>query len=248
MTPPSSLRVTRVIHACVLIELGDAAVLTDPYFMSHWWMRMREPIALRPDQLPRLTAVLGGHGVFDHWRPQSMGAYPHKDTTPAWVATPGMVRAARAAGFADAEVVDWGTRRALTDAVTLDVVVGQRTMGMRTNSYALRGPGASVFVGTEAHAHQPLADYRAARGPVDVAVLPIDGSRFLGRPLVMDPAQAVAGAQALGASTLIPIHYGMVAVPFVLRTPGTLDALQAAAEGSGVRVVVLVPGQPWRRH
>jgi L-ascorbate metabolism protein UlaG (beta-lactamase superfamily) len=61
--------ITRVVHACVLLELGEDAVLTDPYFEQRWFMRLKEPIGMSVAELPRLTAILGGHGVFDHWQP-----------------------------------------------------------------------------------------------------------------------------------------------------------------------------------
>jgi L-ascorbate metabolism protein UlaG (beta-lactamase superfamily) len=42
----TALSITRVVNACVLLELGEAAVLTDPYFQAHWFMRMHEPVGL----------------------------------------------------------------------------------------------------------------------------------------------------------------------------------------------------------
>ena len=86
MTAP--LAITRVINACVLLELGGDAVLTDPYFTNHWFMRFREPIGLTAHQLPRLSAILGGHSVFNHWQPSSLAPYEFKQTTPVFVVPP----------------------------------------------------------------------------------------------------------------------------------------------------------------
>ena len=90
----TAIAITRIVNATVLIELASGSILTDPYFDSHWFMRFDEPIGLRADQLPPLAAILGGHGVFDHWQPRSLRAYPtatsHRYTWPTteWPAPP----------------------------------------------------------------------------------------------------------------------------------------------------------------
>ena len=49
------LAVTRVINACVLLQLGEDYVLTDPYFeeLIPWLPRMREPSVCAPISFPR---------------------------------------------------------------------------------------------------------------------------------------------------------------------------------------------------
>lgn len=232
--------VTRVVNACALIEVDGVAVLTDPYFERRWFMRMREPIGLRVEQLPRLAAIIGGHGVFDHWQPASMGAYPYKRETPVFVATKSMARAASSAGFSFVELVDWGARRQLSAGVTIEVSGGEVIAGLRTNHYVISG-SRRVFVGTEARSLPPL---RSA-APVDVAILPIDGSSLLGRPLVMNTAQALDGARVLGAKVLIPFHYALRPLWPLLTTPGTLGALLQAQRDASLELVCLCPGERW---
>ena len=62
--------------------MAGHAVQTDLYFDDHWFFPMNEPIGLRANDLPQLSAILGGHGVFDHWRMESLRDYPHKEQTP----------------------------------------------------------------------------------------------------------------------------------------------------------------------
>jgi hypothetical protein len=49
--------ITRVINASAVIEFNEGAVLTDPYFTDHWFMRFNEPIGVR--DLPNLAAIIG---------------------------------------------------------------------------------------------------------------------------------------------------------------------------------------------
>lgn len=241
-----SLSITRVVNACVLLRLGDDAVLTDPYFAERWFMRLREPIGLSPAALPRLAAIVGGHGVFDHWQPSSLAEYPHKAETPVLVATEGMRRTAAAVGFTNIDVVPWGAIRRLSPSLTLEVVPAQRAAGMRANNYVLAGSDVRVFIGTEARDLEPLRRYRAERPSVDVALLPIDGSAMMGRRLVMTPADALAASRILGARVLVPIHYALRPVPLLLQTPGSCDELLRLARDAGdVKVVALAPGEPW---
>ncbi|MBL4686795.1 MAG: hypothetical protein JKY37_19515 [Nannocystaceae bacterium] len=65
-------RVHRRQTAYVLLQLGQDAVLTDPYFASHWFMRFRESVGMAVEELPKLSAIIGGHSVFDLWQPRSL--------------------------------------------------------------------------------------------------------------------------------------------------------------------------------
>ena len=111
----ASFSVTRVINSCVLLQFGKDAVLTDPYFTKRWYMKWNEPIGMKVSQLPRLSAILGGHSVFDHWQIGSLESYEYKDVTPVFVATKSMARNARAVGFKHVEVLEWNASRRISD-------------------------------------------------------------------------------------------------------------------------------------
>ena len=242
----TSLSVTRVVNASVLVESTNAAVLTDPYFTSHWFMRMREPIGVRPEELPKLSAIVGGHSVFDHWQPRSLEGYPHKRETPVFVATASMRKSALAAGFTDVEVVRWGERRRLSDDLEIEVVPAQRTAGFDVNNYVFTFPDVRVFFGSEARDIEPLRRYRSESSSSDLALLPIDGSTLLGKKLVMNADDAIAAARALGANTLIPIHYAMKAIPPLLGTPSSeVEMRRLVPDLHELRVVLLETGKRW---
>jgi L-ascorbate metabolism protein UlaG (beta-lactamase superfamily) len=238
------------------LEFGADAVLTDPYFDNHRLVRFNEAIGLTVGDLPRLAAIIGGHGVFDHWQPRSLRSYPHRDTTPVFVATRRMARLARRAGFANVEVLTWGERRMVSDSLSITSVPGERITGMLTNNYVLSTPDVSVFFGSEARSLDPIRDV-ANKHRLDVAVLPIDGAQLFRRTLVMDAATALAAARTLGARLLIPIHYAQRPVFGVLRCPSGVHDLNGRARhmsdievniaATGARTVIRLPGSPGAR-
>jgi L-ascorbate metabolism protein UlaG (beta-lactamase superfamily) len=230
----------------VLLEIGQDAVLTDPYFDARWFLRLREPIGLRATALPRLAAILGGHGVLDHWQPASLAPYPFKAETPVFVATPAMRRKALAVGFSQSEVLPWGATRVLSPRLGLEAAAAQTAGGMKVNNYVLSTDALRIFVGTEARDLEPLRRYRAGRPPVDVALLPVDGSAILGHRLVMSPADAIEASRILGARLLVPIHYALKPVPLLLQTPGSCEQLlRLARDAPDLQVIALPPGRKW---
>jgi L-ascorbate metabolism protein UlaG (beta-lactamase superfamily) len=238
--------ITRVINPCALIEVAGRAVLTDPYFDHHWFVPMNEPIGLRADQLPALAAILGGHRVFDHWQPRSLRGCPNRSTTPVLVASAGMARRARRAGFDQVEVIGWHETRGLGEGLTVECLPGERSGGMTTNAYLLTTPTVSVYVATEARHLEPITAFAASR-QVDIAVLPIDGLRFAGRRLVMNAREALTAALTLGARTLVPIHYSQRSIPGLLAcTSGIDELLRLAGDADDVRVLHAPAGTPIR--
>jgi L-ascorbate metabolism protein UlaG (beta-lactamase superfamily) len=247
MTIPQ-LSVTRIVNACALIMMGNEAVLTDPYFDEHWFMRMREPIGMKVTELPKLTAIIGGHGVYDHWQPGSLGEYPFKETTPVFVSTQSMKNKAKSAGFRDVEVLDWNETRRISERLAIEAVPAQIVVGRKPNNYVLNSGDLRVFVGTEARDIEPLRRYRAACDAVDVALLPIDGSALAGHKLVMNSLDAIEGARVLGAKVLIPIHYALKSIPILLQTPSSIDDLiNLKKQVPALEIVVLKTGERWVR-
>lgn len=237
--------VTRVINTCVLIEISGHHVLTDPYFTDHRFFRTNEPIGMAPDELPPLSAMLGGHRAFDHWQPRSMGGYRPRSATVVYTASRGMTRAARRSGFVAAETLAWGDRRVIAPGLTLTCLPGQRAFGLASNVYLLETECVSMLIGTEA-LDQGAIERCAADHRVDIAVLPIDGATFLGRQLVMDASQAVAAAKTLSAPALVPIHHSELPVPGLLRCPtGIDDLVELAGREPGIDVFTAPTGVPF---
>lgn len=72
---------------------------------------------------------------------------------------------------------------------------------------------------------------------------------LLGPPIVMGPEQAVAGAKALGARVLVPVHDAVGDEPFarVLRRGGSGASARelVRADPTAPRVVCLPTGRRW---
>ena len=229
-----TVAVTRVINACVLLEIDGEFVLTDPCFARPFGMRFNEPFGLSTDELPALSAIVVGHRVPDHWQPAALRRLRlERASTPVFVPSARMARVARRAGYPMAEVLRWGDRRS-AGRLAIDCLPGERVTGMRTNAYLIASSTASVLVATEARTVVP--DKR-----VDVALLPIDGAEILGRPLVMDATTAASTARRLEA-TLVPIHFSQEPRPPLLRCPSGRDQLppDVHVPRTGVRTVVYV--------
>jgi L-ascorbate metabolism protein UlaG (beta-lactamase superfamily) len=218
--------ITRIVNPCALIETGGLAILTDPYLVDHRVFPMNESIGLTAQELPQLDAIIGGHGVVDHWDPRSLRGYLHGRTMPVFTATARMARQAQRAGFRNAQVLAWGESVRLGHDTTLTCVAGERVLGglARTNNYLISSPHLSIFVGTEAQSLGPIRECAQCHD-VDVAVLPIDGLTFARKRLVMNAATALEATSILGAGTLAPIHYSQRPVKGLWKCPSGIDDL-----------------------
>ena len=203
----SAWAVTNLGNASVLIEVDDAVVLTDPFFGRS--RGISDIAAFGPNDLPRLTAIIGSHWAQDHWEIDLLSNYPHRDTTAVYVADESMAQSARAAGFQHVETLAWGERRRLTDTVELEVVPEHVAAdGMRTNNYAINSPHARIFFGGEVLDVGAVTNYALTAAAFDCAIGPVNGVLFKGRQLVTTAAEMVAITQALGATRLLTIHDG----------------------------------------
>ncbi|MET7330766.1 MBL fold metallo-hydrolase [Nonomuraea sp. NPDC005650] len=243
-----TVAMTRVVNSCVLLELDGHAVLTDPWFTERWWLRRGEPLGLRVPDLPPLTAIVVTNVATNHWDLRALRRFPAKDDTPLYVPARGMARRARALGFRRAERLTWGRTLDLAPGLSMTVVPSGRTAVWPNNAYVFTTAGGRVvFFGGEMGEVAPLERYRAGRPPVDLALLPVNGLRSpLGPRLVMGPGEAVAGASALGAKVLVPIHdaHGDDPLSRLFRPTGTASDAVALA-GPELRVTNLPTGERW---
>jgi len=233
--------VTNLGNASVLIEADDAVVLTDPFFGRS--RGISDVAALRPEDVPRLTAIIGSHWAQDHWEIDLLADYPHRDTTAVYVADESMAQSARAAGFRRVETVAWGSRRQLTETVELEVIPEHVAAdGMGTNNYAINASRARVFFGGEVLDVDAVTRYAGTAAAFDCAIGPVNGVLFKGRQLVTTAAQMAEVARALGASRLIPIHDGHLPYEGLVAITSSAADL-AGLELDGIEVVGLMPGE-----
>lgn len=252
MSSSTPIKITRIANACVLIEMGEHTILTDPFFLNWPLIGIKEPVALTAQQLPPLTAIIGCHAFIDHWQMAGLEAYPHnKDNVRVFVSMKSMVRSAQKAGFQHVEVLRWGDQRTVADSLSIEAMKAQKMLIWRVNNYVLRCGDATVFFGSEARDLPPLADYYKKHGAVDVALLPTNAVHLFGLyKLVMSGREAVKASQLLGAKNLFVIHDAHPVIPgFIHIKSSGDDADAAAAQLDGcVHVVRVPPGVGWRKR
>jgi L-ascorbate metabolism protein UlaG (beta-lactamase superfamily) len=137
-----ALTVTRVTHACVLLDLDGQRLLTDPWFSERRGYYRGEPLAFTPTSLPKLAGVLVSHGHYDHFDLAAFAAYP--DHQVPLVVKRGLATQARTAGFTNvAEVDPW-------EQVTLGalrVTAAPARHSVPEACFVVEGAGQTVFFG-----------------------------------------------------------------------------------------------------
>jgi L-ascorbate metabolism protein UlaG (beta-lactamase superfamily) len=264
--------ITRVTHACVLLDFGGQRLLTDPWFSERPGYRRGEPLAFTPQTLPPLAGVLVSHGHYDHFDIATFAAYP--DHTVPLVVKRGLAAHARKAGFTNVTEVDaWETVK----LGALTVTAAPAAHGVPEVTFVIEGPGTTVFFGADT-LRIPELDQVGRRFPaLDLALLPVNGlqirpaflqpdsltaritrqpvNRFqvrpaLNRPVVMTAEQAAGLCAVLKPRIAVPIHYRFTGGPvfdhLLLKYDGTPERFTAAVRSSApaTQVTILEPGQP----
>src|SRR5579863_7472299 len=66
VTEEKTLKITRIVHSCVLIDLGGRQVLTDPWFSEKMGYHFGEELGMSVESLPPLSGVVVSHDHPDH--------------------------------------------------------------------------------------------------------------------------------------------------------------------------------------
>ncbi len=235
--------VTRLHNAMTIIEVDDAKILTDPWFVDSRAFVGRSPIGVA--ELPELTAIIGCHWVKDHWGMAEMQAYPHKDT-PMFVSAPNMEQSARKVGFTNVEVLEWGAQRKLTDSVTLHALEEHIGRGRQTNNYAIIGSKARVFFGGEVCDLAAIRRCGEANAPFDVAIGPVNGVHLMGRQLTATATQMLEATRLLHAPKLVPVHDEHKPFGRLLKIASSIRELDSV-EHDDVEIIELSLGQRYEQ-
>ena len=220
--PEGSAAITFIGHATFLLRLAGMTVLTDPVFSDRCspvsWAgprRVRAP-GLALDAVPRVDLVLLSHNHYDHMDMPSLRRLHARDT-PQIVTTLGNRTPLTRAGLQVGRELDWWqptrvgaievtatparhfSRRGLTDA--------NRSLWA---GFMLRVGGGRLLFAGDSGAGPHWGVIRDRLGVPGVALLPIGAyePRWLMAPVHMNPDEAVAAHQALGARRSIGMHFG----------------------------------------
>ncbi|MBM4395816.1 MAG: MBL fold metallo-hydrolase [Deltaproteobacteria bacterium] len=243
---PVDVRMIRC--STLLIHWARFNILTDPWFgMTMRGLRCYRAPGMRPSELPPLDGVLVSHIHPDHFE---RGPLDEMRPQPGAVLFPpgALAKLAQPHGPGWAELPPW--RTAPIGRVEVTAVPARHTgPGPDEVNYVMCFPGWGCgFFGGDARLDEDvLRQVRERFGPMSFALLPVGGSRILGRKTVMDAADAARAGAILEAKAIVPIHEGGIwmAVPPLSRHPGRAAHLgpEVRKIGSASRVVVLKEGE-----
>ena len=240
----SAFSVTRIAHASVLLDFGNAVVLTDPWFSEKMHYSHGEPLGIALEKLPRLTAVVASHEHYDHFDIDTFAAYPDK-AVPFFVG-PNMVDAARAAGFTNVrELRPWES----ASVGPLTITAAPAAHKVPEVTFVIQANGSTVYFGADTRLIPELDELPKRFPSIQLALLAVNGLSVLGEQVVMNAGQAAELAGRLGADVAVPIHYrfhgSWFTDSFILSYDGTpqrfLTAIQTKAPATAG--MVLEPGQ-----
>lgn len=239
------LKVMRVAHSAVLLDLGGPKVLTDPWFSEKPGYQPGEPLGITPEQLPRLSAVVASHAHYDHFDVETFARYPHRDV-PFFVG-PDMVDAARAVGFTNVRELAAGEQVQVGE---LTITAGPGAHGsVGEITFLLEANGFRVFFAGDSLLTPELRTFARAAAPVDLILPPVNGLHAVGMQQVMNAEEAAELSGLLQAAVAVPTHYAFrgswFTETFILSYDGTparfVDALRVHSPAT--RAQLLETGQ-----
>src|SRR5215470_20178876 len=139
----SPLTVTRIGHACQLIQIGGTRVLTDPWFTQSATYYPGEPVASTVEAMGRIDAVVVSHEHYDHCDLDALAGGGFDLGVP--LIGPGTVAAiARGKGFRDVRAIEaWEA----TTAGDLTVTATPGQHGVHEVTFVIKAGGRTVFFG-----------------------------------------------------------------------------------------------------
>lgn len=204
MKPP--LTVTRIGHACQLIEFGEIRVLTDPWFTETATYYHGERVASSIADLGRLDAVVVTHEHYDHCDLDGLVAGGFDLDVP--LIGPGTVATiAQGKGFRDVRTIEaWES----TSVGELVVTAAPGKHGVHEVTFVIQAGGRTVFFGGDSLPVPELDTIPERFGHVDLAILPTNGLCIRPmnlRQVVMDAEEAAALTAVLKPTLAVPHHY-----------------------------------------
>ncbi|MEA3203018.1 MAG: hypothetical protein QOI63_684 [Thermoplasmata archaeon] len=247
LPPPAPARlpragVTWVGHASFVVQMGGACVLLDPVWsprLPGGIRRLRAP-GVPWEQLPEVDAVLLSHNHFDHLDLATLRRLPPR--TPI-LAPLGLAGWLRRRGFPAARELDWWQGTAVAPGLRAELVPAHHwsRRGILDANRSLWGGWVLADGRRKVHfagdtAFGTFFRQIGQRHPdIDVALLPVGAyaPRTSNGSAHMDPEEAVAAFQDLGARTMVPMHWGTFRLsPEPVQEP--IERTRAAWEAAGL--------------
>lgn len=266
--PGAPARLTWLGHASFLVQLDGVSLLVDPALRGRIFGGIRSNVApgLGPAELPRIDAALVTHGHYDHLDLPTL-----RQVGAPVVAGLGTGAVLRGARLTCRELGWWGTAQVGPVRVTFVPAQHWSRRGPRDvnrtlwGGFVIEGAGAAVYHAGDSAWFEGFERIGARFPALDAALLPIgayDPGWFMERQH-MNPEQALAAFQALGARTMVAMHWGTfkltdepldepprrleaersrLAIPAErVRVPAVGETLEAALAGGAVEREAAAP-------
>ena len=246
---PSRGAITYAGHATVLIEMGEARLLTDPLLRERLLLFLRRHGGVDREALGRVDGVLISHLHPDHLDLASLRKIGH--SVPI-LAPPGSAGLLARHGFANVSELSPGETATLAGVEVRAVEAlhaGGRIFGLGKSGvigYVVEGP-RRVYCAGDTELFDGMRDVAE---DLDVALLPIWGwGPTLGHGH-LDPERAARALTMLRPRFAVPVHWGTLAPvgakrvwPWLFERPAREFVEWARRLAPEVEVRVLEPGQ-----
>ncbi len=246
---PDQVALTWIGHASFLIQFHNLNVLIDPNFANWLFLLKRiKRAGLKLDHLPPIDLVLLTHAHFDHFHKPTLRRLPHpRIGVMPW----GMGELAHDLGFERIIELEWWETFARGDwRVTMTPCKhwGARTLHDEHRGYGgfvLDYQGRRIFHAGDTAYFDGFTEIRERCAP-EIALLPI-GAYYpeAFRNVHMGPDEAIRAFHDLGASRLVPMHYGTFKLSFeAMDEPPRWLAQLAEKDGITDKLRILEEGVP----
>ncbi len=219
--PETGLRVTRLGHSTLLIEIDGVRLLTDPVWGKraspiHFAGPKRfhpPPVALAA--LPPLDAVIVSHDHYDHLDRSTVRTLA--GTGVPFVTSLGVGAHLEKWGVPPERITEldwWETADIRGVQITAAPAQHFSGRGIRDrnttlwSSMHLRGSGHSFFFGADSGLTPEFAEIGERLGPFDMVALEIGAYHPAWGDIHMGPINALAAHGMLASGKLLPIHWG----------------------------------------
>ena len=254
---PGMVRVTWFGHSASLVEIAGLNVLLDPMLSVEMgpvrWAtpeRYNRGLAIAPEKLPPIDAVLISHDHYDHLDYETIRKI--KDKVGHFYVPLGIGPHLRRWGVAPERIVEmnWGDSAqlpGLTLRCTPSRHFSGRGLGNRNStlwsSWVMQSATKRVFYTGDGGYGPHFAAIGAAYGPFDLAVVECGQYNQSWADIHMVPEQSVQAARDVRAAVMLPVHWG--AFTEALH-PWNEPVQRATAEAARLGQVITTPhlGEP----
>ena len=254
-TPPAPgepARITWLGHSSFLVQLDGVSLLLDPVLMDRMGplgiIGRNVPPGLRPEQLPRIDAVLVSHNHYDH-----MDLPTLREVGAPVVAGLGNEEMLRREKLLVVPVRWWQAVR--LKGVTVTFVPAQHFSQRSTTDrdrtlwggFVVEGAAVTLYHAGDTGYFSGFKEIGRRFPGIDAALLPIGAydPRWFMKPVHVDPEEAVQAFEDLGARTLVAMHWGTFkqADEPLDEPPVRLEAERARRGLAAERVRLLAVGE-----